>query len=369
MDIGTNKVEDILEFLKKSNFKRIFVICGLNSFKKLSIKKDLDNLNNNYEFEYYFKKNFLPIYEELVDLTIKMKRFDPDVILAIGGGSVIDLAKISNCIEISDSLKNHIKNYSYPYKKKFTKLVAIPTTAGSGAESTSNAVIYLDNIKYSFESEKLKPDFFFLIPELLLSSSHKINASAGFDALAQAMESLIAIKSNEQSILYSKKSIELNEKYFLKFLENPNHELSAKMLIASNLAGKAIDITKTTIPHAVSYPFSTNFGFSHGHAVSLFFEDFFEYNFNNLNSSTSLFNLRERFDILFKIFKSKNIEEFKLKIKNIKFKAELKDNLSMQNINVNKNLDKILNGVNLLRLSNNPIKIDKKNIIKIITSK
>jgi len=56
MDIGTNKVEDILEFLKKSNFKRIFVICGLNSFKKLSIKKDLDNLNNNYEILVYLNK-------------------------------------------------------------------------------------------------------------------------------------------------------------------------------------------------------------------------------------------------------------------------------------------------------------------------
>ena len=369
MDVETHKVLDIVDFLNKSNFKKIFVICGSNSFNKLPIKEDLNNLKEKYNFEYYFKKNFLPVYEELVDLTIKMKKFEPDVILAIGGGSVIDLAKISNCIEISNDLKNHIQNYSYPYKKRFTKLVAIPTTAGSGAESTSNAVIYLDNIKYSFESEKLKPDFFFLIPELLLSSSHKINASAGFDALAQAMESLIAVKSNEQSILYSKKSIELNEKYFLKFLENPSHELSAKMLISSNLAGRAIDITKTTIPHAVSYPFSTNFGFSHGHAVSLFFEDFFEYNFNNLNRSSSSFDLSERFHLLFKIFKSKNIEEFKLKIKNIKLKADLKDNLSIQNININKNLDKILNGVNLLRLSNNPIKISKNDIIKIITSK
>ena len=65
-------------------------------------------------------------------------------------------------------------NYSYPFKKKLTKLAVIPTTAGSGAEVTSNAVIYVDNIKYSFESELLVPDYFFLVPEFLISAPNKI---------------------------------------------------------------------------------------------------------------------------------------------------------------------------------------------------
>ena len=67
-------------------------------------------------------------------------------------------------------LADQIVNYSYQFKKKFTKLAVIPTTAGSGAEVTSNAVIYVDGIKHSFESELLIPDNFFLVPEFLISS-------------------------------------------------------------------------------------------------------------------------------------------------------------------------------------------------------
>ena len=115
---------------------------------------------------------------------------------------------------------------------------------------------------------------FFLIPELLKSSSFKINASAGFDALAQAMESLLAIKSNDESVSYSLKSIEILEKNFTTFLKNPDLMLSSKMLIASHYAGKAINISKTTLPHAVSYPFSNIYGLGHGHAVSLFLRIF-----------------------------------------------------------------------------------------------
>ena len=95
-------------------------------------------------------------------------------------------------------------------KKKYTKLAVIPTTAGSGAEVTSNAVIYVDGIKHSFESELLIPDNFFLIPEFLISAPNKIKASAGFDAIAQALESLISKKSNIESVGYAEQSLKIS---------------------------------------------------------------------------------------------------------------------------------------------------------------
>ena len=83
------------------------------------------------------------------------------MILGVGGGAVIDYAKMANVVDVRPDLENLIINYSYPFKKKNTKLAVIPTTAGSGAEVTSNAVIYVDGIKHSFESELLIPDNFF----------------------------------------------------------------------------------------------------------------------------------------------------------------------------------------------------------------
>jgi alcohol dehydrogenase class IV len=247
-------------------------------------------------------------------------------------------------------------------------LAVIPTTAGSGAEVTSNAVIYVDKIKYSFESELLKPDFFFLVPDFLISAPNKIKASAGFDTIAQALESMISKKSNEQSIYHATQSLRISINSFISYLENPDLKNAAEMSIASNLAGKAISISKTTAPHAVSYPFSSLYNISHGHAVSLFFEDFFAFNFDNLHKSNTSFNLKERFDLIFKLFDVKNIGQFNSKISKIKKKALLEDNLVKLKIDFKKNEDKILRGINFLRLGNNPIKLDENIINKIIRS-
>ena len=113
-----------------------------------------------------------------------------------------------------------------------------------------------------------------MIPEFLTSAPNKIKASAGFDSIAQAIESLISRKSTERSVEYATKSLKFAINCFVPFLENPNIKNATEMSIASNLAGKAINISKTTAPHAVSYPFTSLFNISHGHAVSLFFENF-----------------------------------------------------------------------------------------------
>ena len=197
-------------------------------------------------------------------------------------------------------------------------LAVVPTTAGSGAEVTSNSVIYVNGVKHSFESELLIPDVFFLIPEFLLSAPNKIKASSGFDAIAQALESLVSKKSNEKSVEYASKSLKISINNYTLFLNNPDLKNAAEMSIAANLAGKAISISKTTAPHATSYPFSSLFNISHGHAVSLFFEDFFKFNYMNLNKSETSFDLMKRFDLIFKIFDVSNIDDFNAKISLIK---------------------------------------------------
>ena len=141
---------------------------------------------------------------------------------------------------------------------------------------------------------------------------------------------------------------------YLSFLKDPNLKNATEMSIAANLAGRAISISKTTAPHAVSYPFSSFFNISHGHAVGLFFEDFFKFNFfNNLNRSDTVFDLNKRFELIFELFKVKNISEFCSKISHIKKQAELEDNLVNLKININESSQKIINGINLLRLGNN----------------
>ena len=315
----------------------------------------------------FYKSSELPILEELITIIKNIRIFEPDLILAIGGGTIIDYAKISNVVDIRPDLAELIENYSYPFKKKYTRLAVIPTTAGSGAEVTSNAVIYVNGIKHSFESELLMPDNFFLIPEFLISAPHKIKASAGFDAIAQALESLISKKSNDQSVEYAVKSLKISTNNYISFLNDSNLKYATEMSIAANLAGKAISISKTTAPHATSYPFTSLFNISHGHAVGLFFEKFFRFNYHNLNKSETTFDLKKRFDLIFDLFNVKNIDNFCSKISLIKKQANLEDDLTKLNVDINKSSENIINGINLLRLGNNPVKIDGKDIYNIIS--
>ena len=153
---------------------------------------------------------------------------------------------------------------------------------------------------------------------------------------------------------------------FISFINDPNMKNATEMSIAANLAGKAINISKTTAPHATSYPFSSLFNISHGHAVGLFFEKFFKFNYENLNKSDTSFDLKKRFDLIFDVFDVKNIEDFSSKISVIKKKANLEDDLTKLNIDIKKSSENIINGINLLRLGNNPVKIDGKDIYKIM---
>ena len=363
-----NSTLDLKKFLDDKSFKRIAILCGKKSFSTSGAEKFFKNFKNNRDVKFFYKNYEIPILEELINIVKFIKEYKPNLILAIGGGTILDYAKIANVIDIRSDLKNLIINYSYPFKNKFTKLAVVPTTAGSGAEATSNAVIYVDGIKYSFESELLIPDEFFLIPEFLISAPKKIKASAGFDAIAQALESLISKKSNEESLKYASKSLEISTKSYIPFIEKPDLNNATEMSIAANLAGKAISISKTTAPHATSYPFTSLFNISHGHAVSLFFEQFFKFNYENLKKSETSFNLEKRFNLIFNIFESQNIGEFNFKISNLKKAACLEDDLKKMNINVKKNSEKIIGGINLLRLGNNPVKIGEKDIFKIISS-
>ena len=362
-----NSTEDIKKFINDTGFKKIFVLCGKKSFVTSGAKIFFKGLINKKEIRLFYKNSELPVLEELIDIINAIKVFKPDLILAVGGGAVIDYAKISNVVDVRDDLADLIVNYSYPFKKKYTKLAVIPTTAGSGAEVTSNAVIYVDGIKHSFESELLLPDNFFLIPEFLMSAPNKIKASAGFDAIAQALESLVSRKSNDQSVEFASKSLRVSINSYIPFLKDPNLKNATEMSIAANLAGKAISISKTTAPHAASYPFTSLFNISHGHAVALFFENFFKFNHDNLDKSETSFDLKKRFDLIFNLFDVQNINDFNSKITLIKKQAKLEDNLKTLNINIKQSSVDIIKGINLLRLGNNPVKIGEKDIYNIIS--
>ena len=364
-DYNIKKLKEFKSFFANNISKKKIVISGFKSFNKSGANKILSFLLKDKNTIFFFNKSFIPELLELKKIIQFIKNNKPDIIIAIGGGSVLDYAKIACVLYKENNIKIKIIRNDFKNEKKIP-LVAIPTTAGSGAEVTANAVIYINKIKFSVEHNIFKPNYFFIIPSLIIKSPKKIKASSGFDAISQSIESIISRKSNQTSLNFAKKSLKISLKNYLNYLHDPNNDNTFKMAISANLSGKAISISKTNAPHALSYPFTSIFNISHGHAVSLTLNDFLKFNFFHQNKANCDFNLSYRYSIIFDLFNVKTIYELDEKISFIKKKALLENNFSNLGINIKNDYNKILNGVNLQRLNNNPVDLTKKDIKHIL---
>ena len=161
---------------------------------------------------------------------------------------------------------------------------------------------------------------------VLISSTSKIDSSSGFDAISQAIESLFSQKSTPESILFAKRSLKILLGNYINFLKNKNLKNSYKMALGANLAGRAISISKTTAPHALSYPFTALYNVPHGHAVSLTLNKFLKFNYFNSDHSNCNFNLEKRFQLLFNLTNTKNLNELDHYLLKLKKKASLEQN-------------------------------------------
>lgn len=364
--INKDNFKELKKIITFRKYKKILVVAGKNSYFVSKANILIKKIMKNNEPQFFFKKEKLPEINELKLLIKFILKTKPNLIIAIGGGAVLDLAKTANALSYESNIQKKIINNIYK-TKNFCEIFAIPMTAGTGAEVTTNAVIYINNKKYSVEGNLVKPKHMALLPELIIRNKKKnIIKSSAFDCFAQAVESMFSKKSNSKSVNYSKKSIKLFLENYKKFINQNSVNQAYSMSLASYYSGKAISISKTIAPHAVSYPFTSYFGVEHGYAVSLTFDSFLKHNYNNIINSTSNFNLKNRYNMLFDMLDVGNINELQNKIFIIKKTLSLKTNLSSINKKIPNNLNLILKDVNLQRLNNNPVEIKKNDIYKIL---
>ena len=354
-------------------FNNVMLITGKKSYENSGSKKLIGQLLQNSQVTIFNDFNVNPDVSEIKKGFEIAKKIQPDAILAIGGGSVIDAAKIIHIMYSSDLDHEKIlvasQKEMYKSEKKIS-LIAIPTTAGTGSESTHFAVLYKNEKKYSVASPKMLPSIVYLDSKLCISNSSYQNACSGFDALAQSIESYWSKNSNFISRYYAKRSLKIIIKYFKKTIDsekNKHYHLS-KMLQASNYAGKAINITKTTGPHAISYGITKNLNLPHGHAVAITLGAFFKFHnkvFDKNNHELRSFKIINDF-----IYRKTNEDASS-------FLYSLMDNFNMEydliklGLNDNK-IEDLVSNVNLERMSNHPIKLDTiqlKEIFNLIPKK
>ena len=367
--IGKNSLNNLKNLIKDLKIKKILIFCGKKSFLESGASELFKDLLKKTENKFFYKSFNYTEYQDLILSSKLVREFQPDIIIAVGGGSVLDLAKLSNVFCTLNFDKIKIKKSAFEIKKKFSKLIAIPTTAGSGAEATRHTVLYIDKNKYSIESSFILPDYIILDPDLIITAPNDISASSGIDALSQAIESLMSKRSNNESVQHSIKSLEYSSMFLEKHINQKSLDTTHKMSLAALHAGKAINISKTTAPHAISYPFTSFFGVKHGQAVSFTLCDCLNYNYTNLKFSKAPFDLKSRFNTIFKIFKVNSkldlIGKLNSTIKNIGLSTDIKD----FNVKKKDDINLILSNINQERLANNPVKIDVDFVKAMLTNK
>lgn len=271
--------------------------------------------------------------------------FIPDILVAVGGGRILDTAKLM----IHSGLS----------KRPF--FIAIPTTAGSGSESTPFAVSYTGIEKVSISDDKLLPDLVILDPAMLNSLSEKQKAVSGMDALTQSIESIWNKHATKESTDIASQSVEILwnnlEAYVLK-----TPSLAEKIQWAACLSGKAIAITRTTGCHALSYYLTTKHGIPHGQAVAIFLPLFFIYNEKKRTKANKELELSMK--KIFDLLGSENAFDTHHAITFLMTRINLATTFSELNIEVD--IDALLDSVNQERFSNHPVPFDKKVLKDII---
>ena len=345
MQVFYDNIGDIDSYLREG---RYLLVCG-NSFDKLPIKEFITKFDIIRFSE--FSPN--PKYDEVVKGVEKFVSGTCNGIIAVGGGSAIDVAK---CIKLFSGM-NENKSYleQTPSNNRSIPFIAIPTTAGTGSESTKHAVIYYEGSKQSISYDEAIPDTVVLIPELLKNVPIYQKKSTLLDALCQGLESWWSINSTSESIEYAKEAVYTILDNYKNYL-NGDEDSTRQILSASNYSGKAINITATTAPHAMSYKLTSLYGIPHGIAVALCMPGVWEYMVDNIDRCKD----RRGKEYLKKIFDE-------IPINADKFRDILSELDISKPISKNKENDivELVASINQERLKNSPVDLDSEAIFRI----
>jgi alcohol dehydrogenase class IV len=257
--------------------RRVLLVCGRRSFEASGAAAMLPDLEAVAEVRRW--SNFDPNTDsaDLRTGLAVMWEFEPDLVLGVGGGSALDMAKLLCGFqdvpgkEVLGSIRSGFKTTT-----RRGRLILVPTTSGSGAEATHFAVVYIGNDKYSIGGEGMRPDAIALDPTLAVTGTPYQRATSGIDAVCQAIESLWAVAATVRSRRFARTALRALLPAIERFVNEPDQASARAMCIGSHYAGRAIDISRTTAAHALSYGITKSHGVSHGHAVALTLGAFIE---------------------------------------------------------------------------------------------
>lgn len=349
----------IYDILQLEKCKNIFLVTGA-SFQYLKVKDYIDSMDVSVIKFSSFSSN--PLYEEVCKGVEAFKTNKCDAIIAIGGGSAIDVAK---CIKLYCNMDSKFSYLDQEYIDNFVPLIAMPTTAGTGSESTHFAVIYYKGMKQSIMHNSILPKYVILDSSVLHSLPLYQKKCTMLDAFCQAIESWWSVNSNEESISYSKIAIEKIIHNWHSYIFGDSTVCAKEIMIAANYAGQAINIAQTTAAHAFSYKLTSLYKLPHGHAVAISLPEIWSYMLKNIhlcNDPRGENYVRTIFIHIANALECIDVDSAITQIKNMLNTMGLRKPIAT---NRTLELKLLTDSVNSLRLKNNPIFLESKSIYNI----
>ncbi len=255
LDMGCFESISVLpELIENSGYERPFVTVSRHCRDMI---EEMLTKNGRLKCFFFSDHRENPDEESVVRAANAFRMHKSDIIISIGGGSVIDTAKAAKVL--TGANVTHI---------------AVPTTAGSGSEATKFAVYYKDGEKRSFDETELLPEYAVLDSRLLYTLNKTQRMTTLLDALCHSAESLLSVHADSESRRYAKNSIRLIDDYYQRYSQG-EYAVYGMIMIASHYAGKAINISKTAAGHAMSYVLTSRLGIKHGQAAAVCLKNIF----------------------------------------------------------------------------------------------
>ncbi|MDR6124126.1 acetaldehyde dehydrogenase/alcohol dehydrogenase [Bacillus sp. SLBN-46] len=281
-----------LEFIP--DISNAFIVTSPSSIRNGYVDKVIHFLKKRADFKHvdiFSEVEPDPSIETVQKGAECMRHSQPDVIIALGGGSVLDAAKAmwlfyEHPATDFDALKQKFLNprkrvVTYPKLRGKAKLIAIPTTSGTGSEVTSFAVITdnKSNIKYPLSDPELLPDIAIIDPQFTMTVPKHITADTGMDVLTHALEAYVSVCANDFTDGQIIKAIQLVFEYLPRAYHDSTDALAReKMHYASTMAGLAFNNAFLGINHSLAHALGAEFHIAHGRANAIFLPHVIRFN-------------------------------------------------------------------------------------------
>lgn len=337
--------KSLQDILAQTNARSVLLVTGKQSFRVSGLASMFDELLSGHRVRKISGAGVSPEFDFIADTINILNNQACDIIIAVGGGSVIDFAKII-ALYVYNKQSFYADFTDHSGLKAAAPIVAIPTTAGSGSEATHFAVMFKDGQKHSIASQEILPAFVILDPEVTRSLPPFTAACSGMDAVCQAIESLWANNATEESRQDARTALEYLLPNIIASVKQPGAFVRKQMLLGAHYAGRAINVSKTTGPHALSYYLTSKCGIPHGEAVAMNMELFIDLNFEFLCQDSQSF--------LKKSFEAEDKYALINRFTEVKRKLGLKQGISDAGITSENDLKAFFYSVNAERLANNP---------------